>query len=74
MVDTITENWFGMDCHPTDSYIHWSNQDPKGTAKSLREAYNRFNPEQLDALKLLLSAAYRTGGDDENEQHAGAEL
>lgn len=67
------KNWFGMTYHRTDSFINWhgSEKSKKKEAEALRQAYGQFSPDQLDALEMLLTAAYEAGGYDEHENNCG---
>ena len=63
------KNWFGMECHPTDQYIHWRLSDDKRLkqVKKLREAYDSVPPLYRKALDDLLTAAYNKGCEDERD-------
>lgn len=65
------ENWFGLEIHPTDEYIHWKDRNKTKTALKLRAAYDKIIAAGLkEELDILTLAAYDTGRDDENELHA----
>ena len=62
----MSKNWFGIEGHPTDEYIHWSlsvKQCIKESVK-LRKDWDSIPEEHLSALKGLLSAAYTHGSDE----------
>ena len=71
------KNWFGMEPHITDTYIHWTvkDKDIVPMATKLREAYDAFESAGMKKeLDILLEAAYESGVDDENDSNAGAEI
>lgn len=60
----MTKNWFGLDLHPTDEYVHWTEADPVTTAKKLRSHWDflvKGGERSETALKFLLDAAYYDG-------------
>ena len=64
-------NYFGMEIHPTDVYIYWTEKKKEKEAKRLREAYDKITASGLEKeLKVLLTVAYESGGIDESEAHA----
>lgn len=77
-------NWAGLECHPTDDYVHWTSKDPQGEMIKLRESYNLiltatgYSTWSEDYIKneldTLLNAAYRKGSNDEAENTAGESL
>lgn len=71
------KNWFGLDCHPTDTYLHWTMKDKERekTALTLRAAYDKIVAAGLkEELDILTHAAYNSGSDDERDSNAGPEL
>ena len=71
----MNTNWFGLEYHPTDSYIDWRDRDRIEKATKLRAAYDKIIELGLkDELKLLLDAAYSQGTLDELDAHSGADL
>ncbi len=69
------KNWFGEECHPTDEYIHWT-QNPNEVSTPLRKAYDLIaglGPEYTEALKLVAKAAYHAGELDEHDRHVDDE-
>lgn len=67
------KNWFGGSIHPTDEYIHWTENDPSGKAAELRAAYDAIvvsHPELKKHLEVLLHAAYASGHDDEIDSNS----
>ena len=68
-------NWFGLEYHPTDSYIDWRDRDRVEKATKLRAAYDKIVELGLvDELKILTDAAYSQGSLDECDAHAGEDL
>jgi len=60
------KNWFGLEPHPTDEYIHWTQKNPKEVATKLRVAYDAIVYVGLrNELEQLLASAYATGRDSE---------
>ncbi len=71
------KNWFGMEPHITDTYIHWTvkDKDREPMAIKLRNAYDAIKSAGMtEELDILLEAAYESGVDDENDSNAGAEI
>ena len=69
-------NWFGIESHPTDDYIHWSEKPKERLKKAerLRKAYDAIIVAGLeDELKDLLNEARDAGRDDEREMNATAD-
>lgn len=68
----MTTNWFGIESHPTDQFIHWKTRGKeleKETAK-LRDAYDKIIALGLqNELDILTKAAYDMGGNDEYESN-----
>ena len=66
-------NWFGLETHETDTYIHWSERGKSRLKKAeqLREVYDKIKDAGLKKeLDVLLSAAYSAGQDDERDVQA----
>lgn len=65
-------NWFEMQPHITDKYIHWSDKNPRETAKALRETYDAFvtGSGSKQALDILLEIAFNAGKIDEQEANS----
>lgn len=64
------KNWFGLEGHPTDSYIHWKTRDKERfkEAEKLRAAYDKIIAAGLkEELDILTMAAYDSGAIDEYE-------
>ena len=71
------KNWFGMEPHITDTYIHWTvkEKDMEPMAMKLRAAYDTIIAAGMkEELDILLRAAYESGGDDEHDSNVGAEI
>ncbi len=72
------KNWFGLDIHPTDSYIHWTvytDKDRLALAEKLRAAYDKIVAAGLkEDLDFLTEAAYNSGVDDEADDNAGESI
>ena len=67
-------NWFGLESHPTDTYIHWTEPQKERLKKAerLRKAYDAIIAAGLeDELTDLLAEARTAGQDDEREANAG---
>ena len=67
------ENWFGLECHPTDSFVHWSEsiKNRMHNAIKLRSAYDRLVGEDKQRIKdfeLLVEAAQSIAKKDRWEQ------
>ena len=61
-------NYLGLQCHPTDEYVHWKDDDGLATMKTLRAAYDKLiELGCADELKILLDAAYHQGKMDESD-------
>ncbi len=61
-------NWFGLECHPTDSYINWRSEEAENLLQAalLRSAYDIIVAAGLqNALDVLTKAAYQSGCSDE---------
>ena len=59
-------NYEGLECHPTDEYVHWTERDRKGLMLKLRPAYDKIVSMDLKKeLTILLEAAYDSGRSDE---------
>ncbi len=70
------KNWFGLDPHRTDGYIHWStpDKDRVPAAFALRDAYDAIAKTGLKVeLELLLLASYNQGSQNEIDINAGPE-
>lgn len=64
MADEVILNWFGVEAHPTDEYIHWSlpHKEKVKKADRLRKAYDKIKEVGLeDELKELLDEAWSEG-------------
>lgn len=71
----MDKNWFGLDPHPTDTLIHWSEKDPEAQAIVLREYYDILASDgRQTILDKLLWAARTSAILDEAEASAGAGL
>jgi hypothetical protein len=69
------KNLFGMKSHPTDGYIHWSEQKKDVVAIKLRTAYDAIHKAGLiEELDILMQASYDKGTEDVYEGYAGADL
>jgi len=71
------KNLFGIESHPTDTFIHWSlnEKDSLALAKELRGAYDKIVAAGLkEDLDILTEAAYNNGTDDEADNNAGESL
>ena len=71
------KNWFGIEPHITDSYIHWTvkDKDRVPMATKLRNAYDAIvSAGMKEELDILLEAAYESGSDDEHDSNVGAEI
>lgn len=63
-------NWFGLEPHETDSYIHWACRNPVDEANTLRNAYNQIVILGCKKeLSLLLRASYDAGSSDEADNN-----
>ena len=70
------KNWFGLDPHRTDGYIHWStpDKDRVPAAFALRDAYDEIQKAGLKSeLEFLLKASYNSGSLDEADANIGPE-
>lgn len=68
-------NWVGLNIHPTDEYVHWSEKNPKETMQKLRNAYDAIAElGQTDNLRMLLEAADHCARCDAAEEAAGESL
>lgn len=67
------ENWFGMDPHPTDTFVHWTSYK-KGAVKlatKLRETHAKIVSAGLEAeLKTLTEAAYEAAINDARDSES----
>lgn len=66
------KNWFGIEGHPTDSYIHWKTKDKERLvkAKKFRAAYDKIIAAGLkEELDILTEGAYEQGKIDEWESN-----
>lgn len=62
------KNWFNLEDHPTDEYIHWSEKNVKDVAINLRMYYNNIaNAGFKGELDFLMKQAYYTGRLDESD-------
>ena len=71
------KNWFGATSHPTDQYITWRDKDASSKAVELRNAYDllvKDSMENVNALNILLEAAYDSGREQEAELNAGEDI
>ncbi len=56
------KNWFGIEPHVTDTYIHWTEKDPIKVSVKLRENYDKIKSAGLEKeLDFLLSVSYDSG-------------
>lgn len=52
-------NWFGLESHKTDSFIHWTEKNPIKVSKELREVYDKIVEKGLEKeLTFLLRSVY----------------
>jgi len=67
------ENWVGLESHPTDDYVHWSEKNPMEKMKKLRANWDYLTTDEIDinSLKILLDAAYQAGRQSEVDLAAG---
>jgi hypothetical protein len=64
-------NWFNIESHPTDEYIHWAEANPIKLASRLRPCYDLIQTAGLGGeLKNLLDAAYEAGSNDEHDSNS----
>ncbi len=64
------KNWFGIEPHITDTYIHWTEKDPVDVSIKLRKTYDEIVTKGLEKeLDFLLSMAYDSGHDDSEDTH-----
>lgn len=71
----MEQNWFGLEPHPTDDMIHWTERDPRRVAGQLREAYERIVAAGLLAeCMLLIEAAQEYIQAEEAEMAAGESI
>lgn len=69
------QNWFGLDPHPTDDMVHWSEKDPQKIAIPLREAYDSIVLAGLkESLELLLEAKREATQMDAADDAAGIDI
>lgn len=74
------KNHFGMEAHPSDELIHWSDRtdtkEGKQRIKKIRAAWDLLNSKpELKAAFHVLKDAYRDkAGSDQGEIEAGANL
>jgi len=69
----MSTNWFGIESHPTDTYIHWKTRDKERLkeAEKLRAAYDKIIALGLQKeLAILTEAAYNMGTLDEHESNS----
>lgn len=67
------KNWFGMETHPTDNLIYWTNteKEAKNLATSYRGCYDRIvDAGCLLELNTLMRASYEEGCDNTHEQYS----
>jgi len=70
----VMDNWFGMPPHPTDKYIHWTD-DHKKLAEKLRAAYDKIIAAGLkDELDILTEAAYDQAHAEAADDAAGEDI
>lgn len=63
-----TKNWLGLDAHPTDNYVHWTERDPEKLMLELRERYDKIVSAGLEKeLKFLLDSAWNSANLDAND-------
>ena len=55
------KNWFGLESHATDCFIHWSEKKHVAKAIKLRDAYDIISKSFPANLLILLAAAYDAG-------------
>ena len=70
------KNWFGLNTHRTDSYVHWTtpDKDRVADANALRAAYDKIQKAGLKSeLEFLLKASYNSGSLDEADANIGPE-
>ena len=67
----VDKNWFGLESHPTDSYICFTFISKKQAvliAASYRDAYDKIITAGLqEALDILTQAAYEAGHESGQE-------
>ena len=71
----MSKNWFGLDHHFTDRFIHWSVRDKKKMAEELRPKWDKLT-EKVDVkdLEWVAELGYQQGADDAAEIAAGEDI
>jgi len=67
----MNSNWFGLESHPTDKLLHWSNYDIKAKAEKLRALYDSIPAEYHTAVEALIEASADQARSEEAEARAG---
>lgn len=67
------KNWFGLESHPTDRFIHWSTKDEDiiKISEKLRIAYDKIVNGGLEKeLKIIIDYAWQQGMNDCEDSHS----
>jgi hypothetical protein len=72
------KNWFGLESHPSDDLIHWSQVSDKKEFKEFKEEVRQLRaawdllvttPARKKALELLMDAKYNKVSSDHAEDN-----
>ena len=68
----VIKNSEGLEYHPTDRFVHWSEKNRKVKMIKLRTAYDNIKLVKASLIKdleFLMEAAYQSGIEDEADSN-----